>query len=45
MTVGVNYHPLPQIAIKGEYTKRLLKSQFNDEPAINVGIAYEGFFL
>lgn len=45
VTVGVNYHPLPQIAIKGEYTKRLLKSQFNDEPAINVGIAYEGFFL
>ncbi len=45
VTVGINYHPLPQIAIKGEYTKRLLKSQFNDEPAINVGIAYEGFFL
>ena len=45
LAVGVNYYPLPQIAIKAEYSKRFLKSQYNNEPSISVGIAYEGFFL
>ena len=45
MAVGVNYHPVPQVVIKGEYSKRFLKSIYNDEPSINVGVAYEGFFL
>ena len=45
MAVGINYHPLRQIVIKGEYSKRFLKSLFNDEPSVNIGIAYEGFFL
>ena len=44
MAFGVNYYPIPQIVIKGEYTKRLLKSIYNDEPSINIGVAYEGFF-
>ena len=42
--VGVNYYPLRQIAIKGEYSKRLLKSLYNDEPSINIGVAYVGLF-
>ena len=45
MAVGFNYHPIRQIVIKGEYSKRFLKSLFNDEPSVNVGVAYEGFFL
>ena len=45
MAVGVNYYPLPQIAVKAEYSNRFLKSGFNNEPALNIGIAYEGFFL
>lgn len=45
LAVGVNYHPVPQIVIKAEYSKRLLKSIYNDEPSINIGVAYEGFFL
>ena len=45
MAVGFNYHPIRQIVIKGEYSKRFLKSIYNDEPSINIGIAYEGFFL
>lgn len=44
MAAGFNYYPTPQIAIKAEYTRRFLKSQFNDEPSINIGVAYEGFF-
>jgi len=42
---GVNYYPVPQIAIKAEYSYRKLSSQFNSEPAINIGVAYQGFFL
>ena len=45
MSVGVNYYPLPQIAIKANYSKRFFKSGYNNEPGIHLGIAYEGFFL
>lgn len=45
MAVGVNYHPVPQIAIKAEYSKRFLKSLYDNEPSVNIGVAYEGFFL
>ena len=44
MVVGVNYYPLPQIVVKAEYSQRFLKKLYNNEPAINIGIAYEGFF-
>ena len=44
VAVGLNYHPLPQIVVKAEYSNRLLKSIYNDEPALNIGVAYEGFF-
>ncbi len=45
LVMGVNYFPIPQIAMKAEFSQRFLKSQYNNEPSINVGIAYEGFFL
>ena len=45
MAVGINYHPIPQVVIKADYSKRFLKSIYNDEPSINIGVAYEGFFL
>ena len=45
MAVGVNYHPVPQIVIKAEYSNRFLKSLYNNEPSVNIGVAYEGFFL
>jgi hypothetical protein len=45
MALGVNYYPMPQIVIKGEYSKRFFKSQYNDEPSVSLGIAYCGFFL
>jgi len=45
IAVGLNYHPLKQVVVKAEYSKRFLKSQYNDEPAVNIGIAYEGWFL
>ena len=42
---GLNYYPVPQIALKAEYSYRKLKSQYNNEPSINIGVAYQGFFL
>ena len=45
MAVGLNYFPVPEIAIKAEFSNRFLKSQYNNEPAINIGVTYEGFFL
>ena len=44
MAVGVNYYPIPQIVVKAEYSNRFLKSIYNNEPAFNIGVAYEGFF-
>ena len=45
MAAGLNYHPVPQVVIKAEYSHRFLKSIYNDEPSLNIGVAYEGFFL
>ena len=45
MALGVNYYPIKDIVIKAEYSHRFLKSQYNNEPSINIGVAYEGFFL
>ena len=45
MAFGVNYYPIPEIAIKAEYSNRMLKSAYNNEPSINIGVTYEGFFL
>ena len=45
MAVGINYNPIPQICVKAEYNYRNLKKGYNDEPALNIGVAYQGFFL
>ena len=45
VSFGINYYPLPQIVVKADYSCRILKSQYNNEPSINIGIAYAGFFL
>ena len=44
MALGLNYYPIPQIVIKGEYSKRFLKDIYNNEPSLNIGVAFEGFF-
>jgi len=45
VSVGLNYYPIPQIALKADYSMRMLSDPLNNEPSLNVGIAYEGFFL
>lgn len=44
MAVGVNYCPIPQIVVKGEFSKRFLRPGYKDEPSISFGVAYAGFF-
>ena len=44
ITFGVNYKPMKEIVVKGEWSDRLFKSQFNNEPTVSIGIAYSGFF-
>ena len=45
MAVGVNYSPVKQVIIKGEYGKRFLSHGYNDEPSVSLGITYYGWFL
>ena len=44
LAAGINYYPLPQIAVKAEAGVRLLKAQYNNEPYAAVGITWCGFF-
>lgn len=41
---GINYFPMKQIVIKAEYAAGILKSQYNNENSVSIGIAYTGFF-
>ena len=45
LAFGLNYYPLPEIVIKADYSIRNLKTPYNNEPSLNIGVAYEGFFL
>lgn len=45
ISAGVNYFPIRDIVIKGEYSIGLLKSPYNNEPSVSIGIAYSGWFL
>ncbi|MDR2824560.1 MAG: hypothetical protein LBB41_05115 [Prevotellaceae bacterium] len=41
---GVNYYPIKQIAIKAEYSYRKFQQPYNNEPSLNVGVVYSGWF-
>ena len=44
LTAGLNYEPLKGLVVKAEYAHRILKSQYNNEPTLSLGVAYAGFF-
>lgn len=44
LSAGINYYPLPQIAIKAEGGVRLLAEQYNNEPFLALGVTWTGFF-
>lgn len=50
VAVGLNYYPIPQIVIKGEYAIGLLGksssgTKYNNEPSISIGVAYACRFI
>ena len=44
MAVGINWLPVPEIAVKAEFSERFLNGHYNNEPSVSIGIAYMGFF-
>lgn len=44
IALGLNWLPVPEIAIKAEFSQRFLNSKYNDEPSVSIGIAYQAFF-
>lgn len=44
IAAGLNYYPMKEIVLKGEYSIGLLKSIYNNEPSISLGVAYAGLF-
>ena len=44
IAVGLNWFPIPQIAVKCEYSHRFLSSDYNDEPSVSLGVAYMAYF-
>lgn len=45
LSAGINWYPIKQIMVKAEYTHRFFKKPYNNEPSINIGIAYSGWFF
>lgn len=41
---GFNYFPVKEVVIKAEYSAGILKSQYNNENSLSIGVAYAGFF-
>ena len=44
IAVGLNYYPVPEIAIKAEYSCRFLPAAYNPEPSVSLGVCYMALF-
>ena len=44
IAVGLNWYPIPQIAVKCEYSHRFLDKRYNMEPSLSLGVAYMAYF-
>lgn len=38
---GVNYMPVKGVVVKADYSQRMLKSPYNNEPSVNVGVGLQ----
>ena len=45
ISAGLNYFPMKELVVKAEYSMRKLKSPYNNEPSVSIGIGYAGLFL
>ena len=44
ITAGINWFPISQIVVKADYSYGILEHKYNNEPSINLGVAYVGWF-
>ena len=44
IAAGINWLPIPEIAVKAEFSERFRSERYNNEPSVSIGIAYLGFF-
>lgn len=44
IAAGVNWYPIEDIVVKGEYSIGILDKRYNNEPSISIGVAYSGWF-
>lgn len=44
ITAGVNWMPVPQVIVKGDYSCGILDRKYNNEPSLNLAIGYVGWF-
>ena len=44
IAAGINWLPIPEIAVKAEFSERFRSELYNNEPSVSIGIAYMGFF-
>lgn len=45
IAAGINYYPIKDVVIKGEYSLGILDSHYNNEPSFSIGVAYSGWFI
>ncbi len=45
IAAGINYYPIPEVGIKAEYSHRFLKSPYNPEPSVSLGVVWAAYFL
>ncbi|MDR1878733.1 MAG: hypothetical protein LBQ64_04130 [Bacteroidales bacterium] len=41
---GINYYPIPQVAVKAEFSSRIFNSPYNMENTVSLGVVYSGLF-
>lgn len=44
VAAGINYMPIKNIVLKGEYSIGILDKAYNNEPSVSIGVAYTGLF-
>lgn len=45
IAAGINYYPIPEVGIKAEYSHRFLKSPYNPEPSVSLGVVWAAYFM
>lgn len=44
IALGINWFPIPQIAVKAEWSQRFLPAPYHHETSVSIGVAYLAYF-